>query len=232
LNTGGGKSTDDILNDLKLAFGCVVVVEPTDGVDGEAFKCPAGTKAKSGITAPMNDGDCEVDNACDELEDGTKVVGGMIFTKSDGTQECRAPPVVTNGMSMCITGSERDMATGQCIYPVKDNPEETIITGLLEALNKLLEGITGTKEGLSETGSDGGGSTDGAGACLQNILNCALAVLGGDGEDEEPPVIIPPSLQVGGSQTSAFVIFSIIIIIIIATSAIIARSRRGRTRLG
>ncbi len=233
LNTGGGKSTEDILNDLKLAFGCVVEVEPTDGVDGDAFKCPSGTKAKSGITAPMNDGDCEVDNACDELPDGTKVVGGMIFTKTDGTQECVAPPVVTNGGTpMCQTGSTRDPATGQCTFPVKTNPEETIITGLLEALNKLLEGITGTNEGLSETGSESGGSTDGAGACLQNILNCALQVLGGDGEDEEPPQIIPPSLQVGGSQTSAFVIFSIIIIIIIATSAIIARSRRGRTRLG
>ena len=233
LNTGGGKTTEDILNDLKLAFGCVVVVEPTDGVDGEAFKCPTGTKAKTGVTAPMNDGDCEVDKACDELEDGTKVVGGMIFTKTDGTQECRAPPVVTNGGTpMCFTGSTRDPATGQCVFPVKTNPEETIITGLLDALNKLLEGITGTQEGFSETGSESGGSTDGAGACLQNILACALEVFGGDGEDEEPPVIIPPSLQIGGSQTSAFVIFSIIIIIVVATSAIIARSRRGRTRLG
>lgn len=233
LNTGGGKSTDDILNDLKLAFGCVVLVEPTDGVDGEAFKCPTGTKTKSGITTPTSNDDCEIDNACDELPDGTKVIGGMIFLNTDGTQECRAPPVSTNGGTpMCQTGSTRDPATGQCVFPVKTNPEETIITGLLDAFNKLLESITGTQEGLSETGSDAGGSNDGAGACLENILACALEVFGGDGEDEEPPVIIPPSLQVGGSQTSAFVIFSIIIIIIIATSAIIARSRRGRTRLG
>ena len=233
LNTGGGKSTDDILNDLKLAFGCVVVVTPTDGVDGDAFKCPSGTKTKTGVTTPTSNDNCEVDNACDTLPDGTTVIGGVLFIKGDGTQECRAPPVVINGgLPMCQSGSTRDPATGQCVFPVKTNPEETIITGLLEALNKLLEGITGTNEGLSETGSDAGGSNDGAGACLQNILNCALAVLGGDGEDEEPPVIIPPSLQVGGSQTSAFVIFSIIIIIIIATSAIIARSRRGRTRLG
>jgi hypothetical protein len=226
----GAKTTEDIIKDLQLASGCVQI-EGEEPTSGTPFMCPSGTKNKTGVTVPETVDDCVADNACDELEDGTKVIGGTLITNGDGTQICTAPPVVTNGGApMCQTGSMRNEQTGQCEFPPKEDEEgDNIINGLIEALNKLLGGFSNTDDKSLTTGSTGGNNNEG-GACsgFLGALQCALAIQGED--DEEPPSLIDiipiPPLTAGGSPIETVALAVGIIIVIIVASAIIARRRR------
>ncbi len=227
----GVKSTEDIIKDLQLASGCFLV-EGEDPTSDTPFKCPSGTKNKTGVTTPETVNDCVADNACDELEDGTKVIGGTLITNTDGTQTCTAPPVVTNGGDPeCFTGSMRNMQTGQCEFPPKDDEEgDSVINGLLEALNKLLGAFSNTDDKSLSTTSTGGNNNEG-GACSGFIgaLQCLVGIQGENGEEEPTPIIdlstIPP-LTAGGSPVETIALAVGIIIVIIVASAIVARRRR------
>ncbi len=218
----GVKSTEDILRDLQLASGCdpqtVVMM-----VDDE-FKCATGTFGEQGVT-PTSQEQC-FDQCSEQL---TGFVGGEIHIKDDGSTECRAPPMTTNGgLPQCRTGSERDMTTNECVYPPATPPSETtnIVNGLLDSFQKFLESFTNSDDKEVTGGGGSGGNAEQGGACGGNILNCIVALFG-DGDDEQID-IIPPQLQIAGSSTNTIILFALIIVAILIISAIVARRRRRK----
>jgi len=221
----GVKSTEDILRDLQLASGCdpetVLMV-----IDDE-FKCASGTFAEQGIT-PTSQQQC-FDQCSQQL---TGFVGGEIHIKDDGTTECRAPPMTTNGgLPQCQSGSMRDMETNECVYPPATPPSETtnIVNGLLDSFQKFLESFTNSDDKTVTGGGGSGGKAEEGGACGGNILNCIVALFG-DGDDERTIFddVIPPQLQIAGSSTNTIILFAVIIFAILIISTIVARRRRRK----
>jgi len=215
----GVKSTEDILRDLQLASGCdpetIEVVTEED-----AFECASGTRAQNGVT-PTSQEQC-FGQCSEEL---TMIIGGgEVHIKDDGTVECRAPPT-NGGAPMCQSGSERDMTTGECVFPPAQPPSETVtvINNLLDTFQKFLESFTNTNEKEITGGGGSGGNAPTGGACGGNILNCIVELFG---VDEEPTEIIPPELQIGGSSTNTIILF-VVVIIAILVIAVIVRRRRG-----
>jgi len=231
LTNTGDKSTEEILANLKSAFGCECklneklengqcVMKSPDEID--TFVCPAGTEAISAEITPSTVDDCEVKDPCKK----DNIEGGKIETKPDGTFICVIPPIIDEkGEPQCQSGSTRDPTTGQCTYdPEKEDAESLAgINALFKSLADFLQSFTtNNNPSVTTTGSDG--QTNNGGACTENILNCFAEIfLGGD---DEPMDIIPPALQIGGSSTNTLIlIFAIIIAVLII--GVIIRRRRG-----
>jgi len=227
----GVKTTEEILDDLKLGFGC----NPDEVVDmmmeEEAFMCAIGSDPKEGITEPKNQEDCVVIDKCSEEKTGI-VGGGTAFTLDDGTTVCTQQKKGNgNGGKVCESGSTFNEALQLCTFPPEMKSTSTIetINAIFEGFAKFLEGISNTNDSELTSGGGSGGSTTGAGAC-QNIF-CLPAFFGEDDDGVLPP-IIPPTLQIGGSQEATIAIAVIIIIAILITSVAIARRRRKSGLLG
>lgn len=230
----GVKTTEQIVADLRSASGCECKIDekPVNGQcvkkdpsEIEAFKCPAGSSAKEGVT-PTTTADCELKDPCSEAETGIKG-GGEAHVRDDGTTECRAPAKGTNGDITCETGSTLDPTSGQCVWQPATEDDQSVagINALFDSLAKLLQGFTNSNDPSVTGGGSSGGSSNGGGACEGNPLNCLVDLFGVDDDGTE---VIPPSLQIGGSSTNTIILFVVVIIALFVTAGILARRRRKK----
>lgn len=236
LTNTGDKSTEEILADLKSAFGCecklneklvngqCVMKDPSEIT---TFVCPAGTENKEGVEIASTLDDCQEKDVCKKAG----IEGGTLEANTDGTFKCVAPTVINTetGEPQCQTGTERNPETGLCEYPVEKENTSSVdgINALFAGLTEFLNAFTNTNDpSVTTTGSNG--ETNKGGACDNLFSAECLGQFFGEDEPEDVTIdnIIPPSLQVGGSGTVTLVLIFVIIIAVLIVGVIIRR-RRG-----
>lgn len=235
LTNTGDKSTEEVLANLKSAFGCECKLNEKlengqcvmkDLSEITTFVCPAGTENKEGVEIASTVDDCQETDVC--KKEG--IVGGKVEANADGTFKCVVAPIVVNGGEpQCQTGTDRNPETGLCEYPVEKEDTSTIagINALFEGLAEFLKAFTTSNDpSVTSTGSDG--ETNKGGACANLFSAECLGQFFGEDDPEEITIdtIIPPSLQVAGSGSLTLALIFVIIIAVIIVGVIIRR-RRG-----